>query len=544
MKSYEFDVFISHASEDKATFAAPLANELRRLGLAVWFDDFVLTVGDSLLSCIDAGLAKSRYGIVIFSKSFFKKKWTKDELRGLFSRETGKQKVILPIRHNISTNEMRRYSPILSDRVALRSNDGADVVAKKIVKVVRPELLEVEVQRERMDMASTGFINAARERHPGYDFAVHSGASETATTPGTIAMVNNGNSRIDVLIKDATLIREKAGLSITFNKEGAKKLFELRDTGRPQTWRAGEFIKIGSSFPLLPSGDNKTYAVMKAIPDMRRFPKRHLRLEIGSVQPIVFPFMEMCLSRAGSKEAEATIRAKDSPLEISLVFSIGDSIERTIETSFSWNFIGYSCSSCKKVIEVIDRLRNGDTFRLFDLEIDKLVTESPALADQFRTDPFPSELRQLLSVTSEAEKQFNVLVKFTNQITEEDSESLFYLDCLFNGREYGRDAEIAFTLTKDSDEIGLAKSLFLNGEPLAIFLGVSNFPGYFPLFGDRIPAPLWGLYTEKCVIEAPSESATRFMQAAKGEQVPFNVVAKSPTLVRWKSDVPVSTQFG
>ena len=43
----EFDVFISHATEDK-DFAGPLAHELRSAGLRVWFDEFELGLGDSL----------------------------------------------------------------------------------------------------------------------------------------------------------------------------------------------------------------------------------------------------------------------------------------------------------------------------------------------------------------------------------------------------------------------------------------------------------------------------------------------------------------
>lgn len=45
----EWDVFISHASEDKDDFVRHLAESLRRSGLRVWFDELTLTVGDSPL---------------------------------------------------------------------------------------------------------------------------------------------------------------------------------------------------------------------------------------------------------------------------------------------------------------------------------------------------------------------------------------------------------------------------------------------------------------------------------------------------------------
>ena len=44
----EWDVFISHASEDKDNVARPLAQALRAEGYRVWFDEFTLTVGDGL----------------------------------------------------------------------------------------------------------------------------------------------------------------------------------------------------------------------------------------------------------------------------------------------------------------------------------------------------------------------------------------------------------------------------------------------------------------------------------------------------------------
>src|SRR6185312_12727621 len=44
----DFDVFISHASEDKNEVVRPLAEALRKGGLEVWYDEFELRIGDSL----------------------------------------------------------------------------------------------------------------------------------------------------------------------------------------------------------------------------------------------------------------------------------------------------------------------------------------------------------------------------------------------------------------------------------------------------------------------------------------------------------------
>ena len=88
MRTKVWDVFISHASEDKEGVARPLARLLEKSGLKVWLDESELCLGDSLREKIDEGLARSKYGIVILSRHFFSKKWPKAELDGLFSRET------------------------------------------------------------------------------------------------------------------------------------------------------------------------------------------------------------------------------------------------------------------------------------------------------------------------------------------------------------------------------------------------------------------------------------------------------------------------
>ena len=94
------DAFICHASEDKDAFVRPLAEALRSHHVEVWYDEFALDVGDSLREAIDRGLAASRYGIVVLSPSFFRKRWPKRELNGLVAREMAEDRgMILPVWH-------------------------------------------------------------------------------------------------------------------------------------------------------------------------------------------------------------------------------------------------------------------------------------------------------------------------------------------------------------------------------------------------------------------------------------------------------------
>jgi hypothetical protein len=120
--SIGYDAFISHASEDKAKVARPLANALTKLGYRVWYDEFELRVGDSLRQSIDKGLINSRFGIVVLSPAFFAKNWPQYELNGLVAREVEGHKVILPVWHSVDRGDVLRYSPTLADKVALSTS--------------------------------------------------------------------------------------------------------------------------------------------------------------------------------------------------------------------------------------------------------------------------------------------------------------------------------------------------------------------------------------------------------------------------------------
>ena len=132
-----YDAFISHASEDKDDFVRPLAGILKEYGFSVWYDEFELEIGDSLRESIDKGLVNSDYGIVVLSPKFLDKNWTKYELNSLVAKEIEGKKVILPIWHNVSKQDILNYSPMLADKLALSTDSMAvDEIAKKLCTVL------------------------------------------------------------------------------------------------------------------------------------------------------------------------------------------------------------------------------------------------------------------------------------------------------------------------------------------------------------------------------------------------------------------------
>lgn len=133
----KFDVFISHATEDKDSIVRPLAYELQNSGLRVWYDEFELKLGDSLRRKIDAGLANSKFGIVVLSHPFFRKNWSQYELDGLVTREMTGEQIILPIWHNISKQEVISYSPSLADKLARSTaTHTVEEIANEIVELI------------------------------------------------------------------------------------------------------------------------------------------------------------------------------------------------------------------------------------------------------------------------------------------------------------------------------------------------------------------------------------------------------------------------
>jgi hypothetical protein len=141
----KWDVFVSHASEDKP-YVDVLVQKLEQAGIKVWFDRTAINWGSDLRITIDHGLKNCTYGIVVFSKAFFaQKKWTEYELSGLFALEEPGRTRILPIWHGITEAEMKAYGPAFSLRLAKASSRDSyqEIVAsvkKMVEKAANPEV--------------------------------------------------------------------------------------------------------------------------------------------------------------------------------------------------------------------------------------------------------------------------------------------------------------------------------------------------------------------------------------------------------------------
>ena len=133
--------FISHDSRDKTTIAEPLAIQLQKFMCPVWYDEFTLRVGDSLRESIERGLKECPKCILVLTPNFLSNKgWSKREYDSIFTREiVEKQRVILPIWHEISVEDVYKFSPVLADRVATQWSLGVEGVARKLLQAINAQ---------------------------------------------------------------------------------------------------------------------------------------------------------------------------------------------------------------------------------------------------------------------------------------------------------------------------------------------------------------------------------------------------------------------
>lgn len=160
-----WDVFISHASEDKESFVDPLAHRLKELAVRVWYDRFTLVPGDRLSEKIAEGLARSRCGLLIVSKAFIGKPWPLYELSGLINRFVEDHIRLIPVWLNVSRKDVADFNPSLADLFSIQGNvDDINDCAMEVLRVVRPQLHENLAMLSALDRAKVKLERIPRSK--------------------------------------------------------------------------------------------------------------------------------------------------------------------------------------------------------------------------------------------------------------------------------------------------------------------------------------------------------------------------------------------
>jgi hypothetical protein len=137
--AYLYDVFISHAVEDKIPFVTELCCRLKKEGLSIWYSGAELNSGDSISRAIDEGLDNSRYGIVVLSPNYLAKNWPLREFYLLLAREKNGEKVILPVLFNITPEELALEDLTMADRMGIKASLGIDIVVDRLLKAIHKD---------------------------------------------------------------------------------------------------------------------------------------------------------------------------------------------------------------------------------------------------------------------------------------------------------------------------------------------------------------------------------------------------------------------
>ena len=136
----QYDVFISHANKDKLDYVESLYQAIRKLGVNIFYDSEVLSWGDRWKQIILDGTSASEFAIIVISNNFFGREWTERELNEFLNLQnsTG-QKMVLPLLHNITLDDLKRHYPELGelqviDTQCYTKEEIAILFAKELIK--------------------------------------------------------------------------------------------------------------------------------------------------------------------------------------------------------------------------------------------------------------------------------------------------------------------------------------------------------------------------------------------------------------------------
>lgn len=131
------DIFLCHASEDKADVVRPIYQAMINADISCWLDEAEIHWGDSITQKVNDGLGKSRYVIVVLSLTFLSKNWPQRELNTVLNQEasTGEVRVLPLLVGNLAQREtiMNQLS-LMSDKRYLQWDGSTSPIIEALQK--------------------------------------------------------------------------------------------------------------------------------------------------------------------------------------------------------------------------------------------------------------------------------------------------------------------------------------------------------------------------------------------------------------------------
>jgi RNA-directed DNA polymerase len=149
----DFDVFISHASEDKEEIARPVFEACRKLGLKAFLDEAHIGWGQSATQKINVALGSARTVLAIISNVSVVKEWPVAEVNAALSLEVIGQKKVVPLM--VGRPDLSRL-PLISAKETMAWNGDAIAVARRLKAAVEGDAPRRPVAQAPRDSSSKG----------------------------------------------------------------------------------------------------------------------------------------------------------------------------------------------------------------------------------------------------------------------------------------------------------------------------------------------------------------------------------------------------
>jgi hypothetical protein len=139
MNESQREVFVSYSSKDRR-FAERLAGDLVGYGVRVWWDQWEMQVGDSLIAKIQEGIQASSWLTVVLSPASVASNWVKRELASALADEISTDRVrVLPLL--LADCEL---PPFLRDKLyadfRVSYEAGLEVLLRRLSPPLQPEI--------------------------------------------------------------------------------------------------------------------------------------------------------------------------------------------------------------------------------------------------------------------------------------------------------------------------------------------------------------------------------------------------------------------
>src|SRR6185295_5698066 len=152
------DLFISHASEDKAEYIFPLVNALSERGVTYWLDTIEISWGERVVGKINEGLGTSRRLLLCLSRNFLERRWALAEMESAFAQQldSGSSRV-LPLILN-SRDEVLATYPLLRSLTFRVFDQGVESIADELAALFIPDGAGKNGVRIRIQSAHSGLL--------------------------------------------------------------------------------------------------------------------------------------------------------------------------------------------------------------------------------------------------------------------------------------------------------------------------------------------------------------------------------------------------